>query len=192
MKMMTFAVVAAIALAAPASAATYSSNFGTSAANWASDDDRFAPTHYFYFLGANVSQSYAGTGLAAVTGVDLRAPYYRDSIEPLTLTFSINGTDVGFWTIPAGLSFGTDALSYTFGSIAALAGESYTIGLRVTTSVCLGCGNVQLNEGTPIEFTLTGGAGVDPVPEPASWAMLIAGFGLTGAAMRRRRTAIAA
>ena len=31
------------------------------------------------------------------------------------------------------------------------------------------------------------------VPEPASWAMLIAGFGLTGAMMRRRRsTAIAA
>ena len=28
------------------------------------------------------------------------------------------------------------------------------------------------------------------VPEPASWAMLIAGFGLTGAAMRRRRVAI--
>ncbi|KAB7643928.1 PEPxxWA-CTERM sorting domain-containing protein [Polymorphobacter fuscus] len=29
------------------------------------------------------------------------------------------------------------------------------------------------------------------VPEPASWAMLIAGFGLTGAAMRRRRTVTA-
>ena len=29
------------------------------------------------------------------------------------------------------------------------------------------------------------------VPEPGSWAMLIAGFGLTGAAMRRRRAAIA-
>jgi hypothetical protein len=26
------------------------------------------------------------------------------------------------------------------------------------------------------------------VPEPASWAMLIAGFGLTGAVMRRRRS----
>jgi hypothetical protein len=26
----------------------------------------------------------------------------------------------------------------------------------------------------------------DPVPEPASWAMMIAGFGLAGAAMRRR------
>ena len=31
--------------------------------------------------------------------------------------------------------------------------------------------------------------GTVAVPEPASWAMLIAGFGLTGAAMRRRRTA---
>jgi uncharacterized glyoxalase superfamily protein PhnB len=32
---------------------------------------------------------------------------------------------------------------------------------------------------------------VDTVPEPGSWAMLIAGFGLTGAAMRRRRAAAA-
>jgi hypothetical protein len=47
-------------------------------------------------------------------------------------------------------------------------------------------------------FTLSGGfliAGETfssaVVPEPASWAMLIAGFGLTGAAMRRRRAAIA-
>lgn len=30
------------------------------------------------------------------------------------------------------------------------------------------------------------------VPEPASWAMLLAGFGLTGAAMRRRRKTVAA
>ena len=30
------------------------------------------------------------------------------------------------------------------------------------------------------------------VPEPASWAVLIAGFGLTGAMMRRRGTAVAA
>lgn len=30
------------------------------------------------------------------------------------------------------------------------------------------------------------------VPEPASWALMIAGFGLTGAALRRRRIAVAA
>jgi hypothetical protein len=33
---------------------------------------------------------------------------------------------------------------------------------------------------------------VTQVPEPATWAMLIAGFGLVGTAMRRRRTAVAA
>ena len=34
-----------------------------------------------------------------------------------------------------------------------------------------------------------GGTGSGVVPEPASWAMLIAGFGLVGATMRRRRLA---
>ena len=35
------------------------------------------------------------------------------------------------------------------------------------------------------------GPGIAGVPEPASWAMLIAGFGLTGSAMRRRRAVAA-
>ena len=38
--------------------------------------------------------------------------------------------------------------------------------------------------------TLIGSAAA--VPEPASWALMIAGFGLTGAAMRRRRVALTA
>lgn len=37
---------------------------------------------------------------------------------------------------------------------------------------------------------LTLDAAAPGVPEPASWAMLIAGFGLTGAALRRRRAAL--
>lgn len=54
-------------------------------------------------------------------------------------------------------------------------------------------------ENTGAEFTITSvsvapyTATIDPiggVPEPASWALLIAGFGLTGAAMRRRRAAL--
>lgn len=41
-------------------------------------------------------------------------------------------------------------------------------------------------------MTIRGDDRVDTgaVPEPASWALLIAGFGLTGAAMRRRRAAM--
>lgn len=40
----------------------------------------------------------------------------------------------------------------------------------------------------PSTLTITFGA---PVPEPANWALLIAGFGLVGVAMRRRTTAAA-
>ena len=53
--------------------------------------------------------------------------------------------------------------------------------------------------GTAIaSFTLSGGyliiAGVDggTVPEPATWALMVAGFGLVGMAVRRRAAAVAA
>ncbi len=43
---------------------------------------------------------------------------------------------------------------------------------------------VQFNSGPVVLATAPGGPGA--VPEPASWAMMIAGFGLAGGAMRRR------
>lgn len=49
----------------------------------------------------------------------------------------------------------------------------------------VGDGNFSDNGGS---FRVT----ISAVPEPASWAMMIAGFGLAGAAMRRKRTATAA
>nr|WP_310525357.1 PEPxxWA-CTERM sorting domain-containing protein [Polymorphobacter sp.] len=46
--------------------------------------------------------------------------------------------------------------------------------------------------GAGTAFNVGGALSSGAVPEPASWAMLIAGFGLVGAAMRRRSAAIAA
>jgi hypothetical protein len=50
--------------------------------------------------------------------------------------------------------------------------------------------------GVAFEFDSFAAEGIDPgggaVPEPASWAMLIAGFGLVGAVSRRRRVSLAA
>jgi len=45
---------------------------------------------------------------------------------------------------------------------------------------------------TTDSFGGRGALSISTVPEPHSWALLIAGFGLTGAALRRRRAAAAA
>ena len=49
----------------------------------------------------------------------------------------------------------------------------------------LGGYNGDASASFAFDWTIDGGGGV--VPEPASWAMLITGFGLVGAGMRRRR-----
>ena len=74
-----------------------------------------------------------------------------------------------------------------------------------TAPIPLGNGTYDFFTGTgccvdtmthPEEVTLTGITNVGPgignpgaVPEPATWAMMLAGFGLLGASMRRKQTA---
>ena len=41
-------------------------------------------------------------------------------------------------------------------------------------------------------ISITGAPGAGGVPEPASWALMIGGFGMAGAALRRRQRAVAA
>ncbi|WP_254602811.1 PEPxxWA-CTERM sorting domain-containing protein [Sphingomonas bacterium] len=76
-----------------------------------------------------------------------------------------------------------------------------TAGSGVTLSTRLPSGTAR---SLPVDLSgqvFTGGAGIafgsvtvsaEPaVPEPATWAMMIGGFGLAGAALRRRRTSVA-
>lgn len=46
-------------------------------------------------------------------------------------------------------------------------------------------------DGTPVAIDNVIGVGMGYVPEPASWALLIAGFGLVGARLRRQPAALA-
>lgn len=89
----------------------------------------------------------------------------------------------------SGLSFSVDGTDGTPGSTA---GTPLSFLFTATsTSHLLSFGQVGLTEASPIidniVISTVGGA----VPEPTSWAMLLAGFGLVGFAARRRR-AIAA
>jgi PEP-CTERM motif len=65
------------------------------------------------------------------------------------------------------------------GSDTFAAGQAFSPNLGV-----LQCGN----GGCDLEFRVTGTSGPS-VPEPATWAMLLTGFGLAGAAMRRKSRA---
>ena len=60
-----------------------------------------------------------------------------------------------------------------------------------TTDIDVFPSNVVPNQGGDADMNIWAYAGGGNVPEPASWAMLIAGFGLVGAAMRRRATVVA-
>jgi len=76
-------------------------------------------------------------------------------------------------------------------------GENFLVtGVNLLGSDCPVAGCFLLSTGPDLENVYAYGTltteSTGAVPEPASWAMLIAGFGLTGAAMRRRsRTAAA-
>jgi PEP-CTERM motif len=56
-----------------------------------------------------------------------------------------------------------------------------------------GSHTIQFNQGGPTNWTFVSEVTFSgAIPEPASWAMMIAGFGLVGAAMRRRPSSRAA
>jgi hypothetical protein len=64
----------------------------------------------------------------------------------------------------------------------------HTLGyFGLTSTTAIGWAVMIVDRGW-VENTAIDNVSIGSVPEPASWAMLIAGFGLTGAAMRRRRT----
>ncbi|HMI19422.1 MAG TPA: PEPxxWA-CTERM sorting domain-containing protein [Sphingomonas sp.] len=69
--------------------------------------------------------------------------------------------------------------------VPAIAGSLLTV--DVTDDIYANGGSGICRGGSDI--VATRGPGVDVVPEPASWAMMVGGFGLIGGGMRSRRKA---
>lgn len=122
---------------------------------------------------APVAVNVNGTPYAAgsIFGIDSRSFFYVD-IAAATFTFlgSLSGADET-------LDFGADGTLYGHGDDGAL----YTNPLNPLSSVFLA------NTTPGLVFGMAVAPGDGPaVPEPATWMMLIAGFGLVGFAVRRR------
>lgn len=88
-------------------------------------------------------------------------------------------TSDSFMTVTADEIATRDYLNYTDGTI--LNGYAGEFGYGLTA---------RRDTDTTNPFFLRQKAAVVGVPEPATWAMLISGFGLVGFAMRRRRTLV--
>ena len=136
--------------------------------------------------GAFVSGSFTGIDL----NEDQRLNAFSGEVSNFTASFSGNGL-VGAWSSNNGV-----------------------LVFDLNGSNLLGDGTIDINEGIAVNYFVPPGlpgwiAGPGPfylcnndqpcglvsspsaIPEPASWAMLIAGFGLAGAVQRRRRAALA-
>ncbi|WP_235902800.1 PEPxxWA-CTERM sorting domain-containing protein [Sandarakinorhabdus oryzae] len=103
-----------------------------------------------------------------------------------TFRISLDGgapTDLATLTIPANQAGTWFGLSTSFNS-----GTATTVQLSLINANNLRQGNDFAVD----DITLSTRSVVNGVPEPSSWAMLLAGFGAVGGLMRRRRTVAAA
>ena len=135
-------------------------------------------------IGDGITQSVA---TVAGTSYTLTFGYTGENTQGVTTVLNVLiGSQLSQFTIVGDGSglfhqpFQTTSLNYL------ATGASTAISFTIASSTMIG-NNDPLIDGV----SFTGLAG-NAVPEPASWAMMIAGFGLVGAAARRRRVSLAA
>ena len=141
--------------------------------------------------------------LPLVEGASYEFSFTFDGAETLKTIHLFEGLHYNAWKEDGGYDFGSDLPTYltptyvvgdrsingsfvtpvatdTFWDNGDIKRDYYITGLHFWLDTQAG----PNDEGTSYSFTLAA------VPEPATWAMMIAGFGMAGAALRRRQTAL--
>jgi len=136
------------------------------------------------------------SGIANVDGFDLGIVTARYSVnDPITVALSSDGINwsVGFELSP-GLAVATGVTKdYYYGGSSSTPAELFVTSLDLS-DWGFGAGDslaaIRITGTTELDLIRAAGLG-GAVPEPASWAMMIAGFGLVGGTMRRQKRATA-
>ncbi len=147
--------------------------------------DRLIIYDFGGYIAGSISAPGSVTTSVEFTSSDPVTPGFDDDASIANLVFTYNGPDFRTSGGPFA-SFNFDGLSArsTFGNTKADA--MFTLTTKNNPDGTPG------GSGTPV-FTLGQVSVPNAIPEPATWAMMIGGFGMAGAAMRRRaRVAVTA
>ncbi|MGH7012048.1 MAG: FxDxF family PEP-CTERM protein [Caulobacteraceae bacterium] len=167
---------AALAIAVPASAATvYNSPF-------------------YHFVGLAPVFAFAPGDTGQFSSYTLTS---GESTDALDFSFDLTPSSGNvLQQLQASLRSGSQSIAFdlysgTPGSGTFLGASSPTItGPSLDSNLAPGDYYLQIVTNPPVGSLISGALSVTAVPEPATWAMLLAGFAFVGYAVRRRRTAI--
>ncbi len=191
------ALAALAGLAGPVHAGTITGTFSASEANVTSST-----------FGIGLGTTFTSSGGQVTSATDEFSGIATGTSILLSSVTATNGTPISFsssfgnflGTIkfselaegPPNARVGLNALG-VFTPTGSLSG--FTAGLADLTLGYTQTGDLTADSPQPAisgSFTFSSPSMTAAVPEPASWAMLITGFGMTGAVLRRRKRAIAA
>jgi hypothetical protein len=192
------AVVAGLGLAAPAAATVFSGTFANTNAPAAPGGrcaaltvtiGNFGPFHatgtsnFGGFTGAQSHCLASGPPIAVGAAA---VPYFSGLFTYTFARGTLSGTYAGLLTNGGARGVIDNVQNFVItGGTGRFAGA---------TGAFTGTGGIVFGSGPPAAtLTIAGGTVIAPgVPEPATWGLLVVGFGLTGALMRRRQAVVVA
>jgi len=155
-----------------------------------------APAFAVTALAAVPAQATTFAGNGAVTVVNGTGSFYDSAIPSGAFTDVINYTVPSQGTADLDIIYFRFAVSRITGLTATFNGTPLnfmqvgnSFAGTLTTAVSQGPQTLEISGISSGNGSYAGNVGFSPVPEAATWAMMIAGVGIAGIALRRRRRA---